>query len=70
MKELSETEEKAYNLIKEKGKIPIVSLPKEYQGAVGKLKSKGLIEIFRERYSWKIEKESISKMTNWVKIKE
>lgn len=72
---LSETEQKALNEITYAGEegIPIMNLPHKLQGAVGKLKSKGYVEIFRKKYRWEVEsfdrKRWVNKMTNWVRIK-
>jgi len=70
LEELSETERKAFDMILEAGELPIMELSHQLQGAVGKLKSKGLIEIFRKRHTWKPEGREFSKtkMTNWVKV--
>jgi len=76
LKELSETEKKTYDIIKEKGEIPIVDLPEKCRGAVGKLMSKKLIERFKRKHTWKRKSEwgdhlkEVYKTTNWVKIKE
>lgn len=68
--ELSETERKAYNFIKEAEQpLPIRDMPHQLQGAVGKLTSKGLIERYRTQA--KIAKHGFTsvKMTNCVKVK-
>lgn len=77
LKNLSSTELEAYNVIKGKEKgIPINNLPHKLQGAVGKLKTKGLIVFFREMASFEKtnsfsgKKKIVNKRTNWVKIKE
>ena len=76
--DLSPTEQKAYDAIAKVGEdgLPIMELSHQLQGAVGKLKSKGLIEIFRKRHTWTYAREwdgrkiTKRKMTNWVRIKK
>jgi len=77
LESLSLTELEAYQVIKERKKgIPINNLPHKLQGAVGKLKTKGLVEFFREVASFEKtnsfsgEKRIVHKRTNWVKVKE
>lgn len=68
--ELSETERKAYNFIKQaKQPLPIRDMPHQLQGAVGKLTSEKLVERFRTQV--KVSKHGFSsmKMTNCVRIK-
>lgn len=76
MTELSETEQAAFDFVKEKGEVPINQMPHKLQGAVGKLISLGLLERFRKQASWEREdknlgiKKTIFRMTNWVRVKE
>lgn len=73
--ELSETEMEAYRIIENAGQkgIAIISLPHKLQGAIGKLKSHSLIEIFREDYTytyedkWTGKERTRRRRTNWVR---
>lgn len=70
LEELSETERKAFDMILEAGELPIMELSHQLQGAVGKLKSRKLVEIFRKRHTYTPEgaKAPKLKMVNWVKV--
>lgn len=70
LEELSETERKAFDIILEAGELPIMELSHKLQGAVGKLKSRKLVEIFRKQHTYtpKGAKDSKYKMVNWVKV--
>lgn len=51
LEELSEKEREAYEYIKaSKEALAISKMPLELQGAVGKLKQKGLVQIYRDLY--------------------
>lgn len=75
-KSLSKTEQQCFDAIKNEKEIPIVELPINLQGAVGKLISKGLVEKFRKPHTWEIQNpwdkkpRKVSRTTNWVKLKE
>jgi len=50
IQELSDTEAKAYAYIKKaKQPLAIRDMPYNLQGAVGKLRSKGLVEMYRDQ---------------------
>jgi len=72
---LSDTEMECYNAILDAKEIAIIALPHKLQGAVGKLKSKGFVEIFREDYTYEYKSKwngkPLTRMrrTNWVRIK-
>lgn len=69
--ELSETERKAYNFIKEaKQPLPIRDMSHQLQGAVGKLTSKGLVERYRTQAQVAKHGFTSMKMTNCVRVKE
>jgi len=70
MEELSETEAKAYKFIVDAEQpLAIRDMPHNLQGAVGKLKSKGLVEIYREQTPVSKHGFSSMKMTSCVRIK-
>lgn len=49
LKDLTELERKAYEIIREAGEIQPKNLPElRMMGAVGNLKAKGLVEVFKK----------------------
>lgn len=69
MKQLSDTEAKAYLFIKQAEQpLAIRDMPHQLQGAVGKLTSKGIVERYRTQV--KVSKHGFvsMKMTNCIKV--
>ena len=67
--ELSKTEIEAYEyIVSAKQPLPIRNMPHNLQGAVGKLKGRGLVEIYRE--STPVSKHGFTsmKMTSCVRV--
>lgn len=70
-KDLTKTEEEAYNYIKNaKQPLAIRDMPHQLQGAIGKLRSKGLIEMYREQTPVSKHGFKSMKTTSCVKVKE
>lgn len=70
LEELSETERKAYNFIKEaKQPLPIRDMPHQLQGTIGKLKKKGLVELYREKVQVSKHGFTSMKKVNCVKLR-
>jgi hypothetical protein len=66
MRELSETEKKTYNYIKEAGEIQTTNLPnKRMWGAIPNLENLGLVEVFKKYTSF-----FRSRKKKFVKIKD
>jgi len=70
MPELSETETEAWKFITlAKQPLAIRDMPHKLQGAVGKLKSKGLVEIYRKQTPISKHGFTSMKMTSCVRLK-
>lgn len=66
LEDLSESERKTYNIIKEAGEIQPKNLPDpRMMGAVSNLRAKGLVVVFKRYTSW-----SRKRKKKFVKVKE
>ena len=71
MKELTEMEQKTYDLIKEMGEIQTTNLPdKRKWGTIPSLKNRGLVEVFKKYTSFfRSKKKKFVRIKNKEKIK-